>query len=890
MALLRSGAAMVTAFNLVPVVEAVLPDKPKTEVECVVASDKVLYIGTGDGQLVSYQLEEAISPLGKTVYRSKVGARLQLTSDKKKPVQQLMVINHMKRLLALVDGYLYVMTTALQIVEVGQRVTKVQCYCLNESKGQQIERDKAEILIAPQKKKIIQLYVFTGGEKGGGVEKLVSVKDINVPDVVLCMARDGDHVCMALQGSQGGEGRYIVMDMSNGEQCTELLPFGAETTPFVKRLGKGEFLINAGPVGVVTIVTGASNRPPINWNSAPPKASAYLFPYVLTWSEVKATINVFSLLVQNMVQEISFQNGRCFGEAAGKVYIAQERAIYLLSPVPLKDQVESYLQKQMVEEALILAETIAAVEQGKNNPDAVAKAEEYTMGVKQKAAFIYISVGQFSRAEALLMESSCDPREVIFLFNGILNSSSSFTPRLATSIPSIEVLASDGSFTIDEAKNFLMRYLKEVRTTAVAYGRKEELDTALLKLMAEARSPSLIPYITNQDLLLSFEEAEEALKNYGCYHALGHFYLYAKRSGDALNVWTRIADGEFRDSQFPGLKFIVDQLSSCTNPEVVLKYTKWVLRKDEAMGIRIFMEQMSRETQPPEELHPSRVLEYMQEFPNATLLYLEYIIVNKSVEDEKYHSKYGELLLEDVLRLKNLPGGAVGGDKQFERARKKLEQFLKSSTHYRASFLLSRIQNTDLYSEMAILYGRMDEHEKAFSLLAHKLKDYQGAEKHCVHYSQNKSRQYKQSLYLMLLSVYLKPNEKQEMLEKPAIDLLNRHGEDFDAAQVLQILPSVWPISTVKSFLMHSLRSSIDTSRTIKIEKNLGKGENLQVRSQLMELQGGPVLISETTNCPVCRQPFSDAAFVRYPNGTVTHLRCARNKSVCPVTGTWFGE
>lgn len=32
MALLRSGAAMVTAFNLVPVVEAVLPDRPKTEV------------------------------------------------------------------------------------------------------------------------------------------------------------------------------------------------------------------------------------------------------------------------------------------------------------------------------------------------------------------------------------------------------------------------------------------------------------------------------------------------------------------------------------------------------------------------------------------------------------------------------------------------------------------------------------------------------------------------------------------------------------------------------------------------------------------------------------------------------------------------------------------
>lgn len=49
----------------------------------------------------------------------------------------------------------------------------------------------------------------------------------------------------------------------------------------------------------------------------------------------------------------------------------------------------------------------------------------------------------------------------------------------------------------------------------------------------------------------------------------------------------------------------------------------------------------------------------------------------------------------------------MGGDRQLERARKKLEQFLKSSVHYRASSLLSKIQNTDMYSEMAILFGRV---------------------------------------------------------------------------------------------------------------------------------------------------------------------------------------
>lgn len=39
--------------------------------------------------------------------------------------------------------------------------------------------------------------------------------------------------------------------------------------------------------------------------------------------------------------------------------------------------------------------------------------------------------------------------------------------------------------------------------------------------------------------------------------------------------------------------------------------------------------------------------------------------------------------------------------------RKKLQKFLEDSSHYRASVLLNRVQDTDLYSECAILYGRV---------------------------------------------------------------------------------------------------------------------------------------------------------------------------------------
>ena len=51
--------------------------------------------------------------------------------------------------------------------------------------------------------------------------------------------------------------------------------------------------------------------------------------------------------------------------------------------------------------------------------------------------------------------------------------------------------------------------------------------------------------------------------------------------------------------------------------------------------------------------------------------------------------------------------------------------------------------------------------------------------------------------------------------------------------QVLRLLPLDFPLSSVKQFFIRSLRSTIDASRTSRIEHNLAKGENLQVREHL---------------------------------------------------------
>jgi len=52
--------------------------------------------------------------------------------------------------------------------------------------------------------------------------------------------------------------------------------------------------------------------------------------------------------------------------------------------------------------------------------------------------------------------------------------------------------------------------------------------------------------------------------------------------------------------------------------------------------------------------------------------------------------------------------------------------------------------------------------------------------------------------------------------------------------QVLKLLPLDFPLSVMKQFFIRSLRSTIDTSRTSRIQHNLAKGENLQVRNKIL--------------------------------------------------------
>ncbi|PSN49859.1 hypothetical protein C0J52_14136 [Blattella germanica] len=186
---------------------------------------------------------------------------------------------------------------------------------------------------------------------------------------------------------------------------------------------------------------------------------------------------------------------------------------------------------------------------------------------------------------------------------------------------------------------------------------------------------------------------------------------------------------------------------------------------------------------------------------------------------------------------------------------------------------------------------KIEEHEKALDILVHKLKDFKGAEMYCINNSKGKDEKYKHNLFHTLLGVYfdpkLGPGKKEEYL-LPAIEFLNTRAADFDARKVLQMIPSNWSISVVEAFLRGALRTSLHKYRMTKMENALAREENLQNQFALYDLQRHSISLLENNYCCVCKKPFSDGTFARYPNNVVTHIACARHSSICPLTGKNF--
>nr|XP_013809559.1 PREDICTED: transforming growth factor-beta receptor-associated protein 1 isoform X3 [Apteryx mantelli mantelli] len=748
------GTMSVKAFKLVSAVERemLMGDKAHINIECIECCGKNLYIGTNDCFIYHFLLDEKISTAGKVTFAAT--KQLHKYLGFKKSVTELKAASALTRLLVLCDNTITLVNMMnLEPVPTGARIKGAVTFTLNENP---VSGDPfcVEVCIISVKRRTIQMFMVFE-------DRVQIVKEVFTPEQPYAVAVDGYYLCLALTT------QYIILNYNTGIS-QDLFPYCSdEKRPIVKRIGRQEFLL-AGPggLGMFATVDGISQRAPVHW-SENVIGAALCFPYVVALDD--EFITVHSMLDQQQKQTLPFKEGHILQDFEGKVIVATNKGVYILVPLPLEKQIQDLLASHRVEEALVLAKGAR-----RNIPK--EKFQVMYKRILQQAGFIQFAQLQFLEAKELFRSGQLDVRELISLYPFLLPTSSSFI----RSHPPLHEYADLNQLTqgdqekMTKCKRFLMSYLNEVRSTDVANGYKEDIDTALLKLYAEANHESLLDLLVSENFCLLTDSAAW-LEKHKKYFALGLLYHYNGQDAAALQLWVKIVNGDIQDSTRSDLyEYIVDFLTFCSDQDLVWKYSEWALQKNE--------------------------------------------------EKEKYHTHLAVLYLEAIFQLKSV---ATDNCTETTELLFKLRSLLQKSDLYRIHFILDKIRGTDLHMESAILYGKLEEHEKALHILVHELKDFHAAEEYCIWNSENRGLQYRQRLFHMLLSVYLNTGTSDCALVMAAVDLLNNHAAEFDAALVLQLVPDNWSVQLLCPFLAGAVRQSIHTTRMTQIALGLAQAENL---------------------------------------------------------------
>ncbi|XP_033257574.1 transforming growth factor-beta receptor-associated protein 1 isoform X3 [Orcinus orca] len=616
-------------------------------------------------------------------------------------------------------------------------------------------------------------------------------------------------------------------------------------------------------------VAGISQRAPVHW-SENVVGAAVCFPYVIALDS--EFITVHSMLDQQQKQTLPFKEGHILQDFEGRLIVATSKGVYVLVPLPLEKQIQDLLASRRVEEALVLAKGAR-----RNIPK--EKFQVMYRRILQQAGFIQFAQLQFLEAKELFRSGQLDVRELISLYPFLLPTSSSFT----RSHPPLHEFADLNQLTqgdqekVAKCKRFLMSYLNEVRSTEVANGYKEDIDTALLKLYTEADHDSLLDLLVTENFCLLTDSAAW-LEKHKKYFALGLLYHYNHQDAAAVQLWVSIVNGDIHDSTRSDLyEYIVDFLTYSLDADLVWQYADWVLQKNPEVGVQVFTKRPVDEQQ--SRFNPDDIISCLKKYPQALVKYLEHLVMDRRLQKEGYHTHLAVLYLDEVLQQRP---SASGKDAEVTETQAKLRRLLQQSDLYQVHFLLDRIRGAGLPMESAILLGKLEQHEEALRILVHELADFPAAEGYCLWCSEGRAPPYRRRLFQLLLAIYLGPGPSAPELAVAAVDLLNRRATEFDAAQVLQLLPGTWSVQLLCPFLTGAVRDSVHARRTTQVAMGLAKSENLIYKYDKMKLKGSSVRLSDKKLCQMCRNPFCEPVFVRYPNGGLVHTHCAASRHTNP--------
>ncbi|CAG8462104.1 4245_t:CDS:10 [Rhizophagus irregularis] len=624
-----------------------------------------------------------------------------------------------------------------------------------------------------------------------------------------------------------------------------------------------------------------------------------------------------------------------------RLIIAGSESVVALAATPFAVQIDSMLDASRVEEAIESSKRMMTTATPENvHSERMRHEFNY---IQQKSGFLYLGETFFDMALPLFEEGNTDPRLLIQLFEDmkdIIRNDDNFTvysgvKAVIERLISIDNIVSrdsvDCKTLITNAKEMLLMFLTNDREKRVVKGKAlkpdercilRAVDNALLRLYASSDKPELdkpLNSLLENPNECVLELSENILLVNKKYYPLTLLYKDNKEFRKALEIWKRIIEENNSDQDIPyGLQQMANILGKLVDPDLIWEYASWVAKLDEVIGAKIFMQPNLRR---PSLIEPGLVLDHLRSIGKKGLkMYLEYLVTQRKSNEEKHHTELAFLYIEELknllqsdeakAKIEEITNDFISlkdpaktylsflqnqpTEDLLSHERAKLMSFLQTYIRYDAEVVLNKLLEIPvLKAELAIVYGKLNEHEKALCILINDLKDFRGAEVYCLYagrmvckLSSKKQADKKivedknlvatrRTLFLMLLKVYLQIQNENGMVEE-IINLLNAQAVYLDTTEVMGLLPECWSVEMLNEFLIRSLRQNYHDYREGQVLKGLCRGQNTITSFELYQAYQkiGPTVIDQNRLCSKCKKYISGSNFMRQPNGDIEHVQC----------------
>ena len=409
--------------------------------------------------------------------------------------------------------------------------------------------------------------------------------------------------------------------------------------------------------------------------------------------------------------------------------------------------------------------------------------------------------------------------------------------------------------TGDDSK--LMKYhaqLLEFIQTISTRSKSDVINTAEIKLIS-LTNDDLLNEIIREKRVILLNELVLFFTKYKRFYYIGLVYAVYDCGAKALEQWKEIELGKQRDMEYPGLCCIAELLLNLDQPSLIMEHIEWLIKRNPTTALTLLTHSKS-------ELNHDKVIEHLS--VNEETQYLEHIVNVKQVNVQRHHTHLAQKYLATLSEHPD------SGCSQATEVRTKLQKHLITSNNYNVSLILNKVEGTKFKKELAILYGKLKEHQKALSVLVYDLNDLASAEEYCRQWPSGHKE-----LHFLLLSTYLNcTTDQRDILLARAVDLLNDAQSEFNYSDVYRVIPREWPLSMIESFVYRSVRDQANKYRMSRIKKGLFELQWARIKGDKSELTKRAVRLSEGTYCAFCYHTFSDPSCAVGPSGEVYHLHC----------------